>query len=123
MNWEKTRTHIAVVDEVPHHIARVREALGDSCSVQAVCSPFKLLSLLCAEKPEVILMNSAVGWCRTDFLCKAINNDPVLAETPIVLYNTENTTVNASNVALFRNCHIAPDAVHAAATARRLINR
>jgi len=123
MNWEKGRARVALVDEVPRHIERVKNTLGDACAVRVVCSPFKLLSLLCAEKPDVIVINSAVNWCRTDFLCRAINSDPVLGNTPIVLYNTEHTTVNATNVNFFRNCHIAADPVHAAITAQRFLTK
>ncbi len=123
MNWENERSRIALVDGVPHHIERVKSALGEDCSLRVVCSPFKLLSLLCAEKPDVIMINSAIDWCRTDFLCKAINSDSALGSTPIVLYNTEHTTVNERNVSTFRNCHITADPVQAAAMARRLLKR
>ncbi len=123
MNWEKNKSHIALIDEIPHHIERVKSALGGTYTLQVVCSPFKLLSLLCAEKPDVIVINSAIGWCRTDFLCKAINSDPVLGNVPIVLYNTENTTVNEHNIGTFHNCHITEDPLQAAVTARRLLDR
>jgi len=124
MNWEnRHNSKIVVIDEIPHHIEQVKEVIGESCAIQVVRSPFKLISFLCAEKPDVVVVNSAINWFRTDTLCRAINNAPALADTPIVLYNTENTTVNAANVHFFRNCHITPDPSRAAEEARRLITR
>lgn len=126
MNWEKkapdNKKRAVIIDEMSPRVERISEGLADKFSVRTVTSPFKLLSMLCTEKPDLIVLNSSVPWFSTSHFCCAVTNNGLLADTPIVLFNTENTSVNKENIREFRNCHIIEDTGAISETARRLVS-
>jgi PleD family two-component response regulator len=122
MNLEENRKHAVLIEEATCRMEEIRGRLSDQFTVRVVTSPFKLLSMLCTEKPDVIVLNSSVSWFHTGRFCGAINGTDALAETPMVLYNTENTSVTTANVTQFRNCHIVEDVGRVSETARRLVS-
>ena len=123
MNLEKNRKHAVLIEEATCRMEEIRGRLSSEFTVRVVTSPFKLLSMLCTEKPDVIVLNSSVSWFHTGQFCGAINGNDALAQTPMVLYNTENTSVHTGNVAQFRNCHIVDDLGRLPETARKLVSR
>ncbi|HSA33486.1 MAG TPA: hypothetical protein P5077_07160 [bacterium] len=126
MNWEKKasdrKKRAVVIDDSSPRIETISQGLAEEFSVRTVSSPFKLLSMLCTEKPDLIVLNSSVPWFSTSHFCCAVTNNGLLADTPIVLFNTENTSVNRENIGEFRNCHIIDDTGVISETARRLVS-
>lgn len=127
MNWEKKasdhKKRAIVIDDSSPRIETISQGLAEEFSVRTVSSPFKLLSMLCTERPDLIVLNSSVPWFSTSHFCCALTHNGLLADTPIVLFNTENTSVNEGNVREFRNCHIIEDTRAISEAARRLVSR
>ena len=123
MNSERNKKRVVLIEEATCRMEEIRGKLSDEFSVRVVTSPFKLLSMLCTEKPDIIVLNSSVCWFHTGQFCGAINGTEALAGTPMVLYNTENTSVHPGNVTQFRNCHIVEDLGCLPETARSLVAR
>ena len=123
MNSDANKKRAILIEEATCRMEDIRGKLSADFSVRVVTSPFKLLSMLCTEKPDVIVLNSSIGWFHTGQFCGAINGTEELAGTPMVLYNTENTSVHTGNIAQFRNCHIVEDVGRLPEAARKLVSR
>lgn len=105
MNLEKNKKKVVLIEENFNKVKLIKNAL-DECSIRTVFSPYRLLASLCAEKPDIILMNSSLNWFSSEGLCGAINKNSCLNDIPILLFDTENTTVTQESVGCYQNCFI-----------------
>ncbi len=86
---EKNKKLLVLIEESAEHIKAVCEACGDDFHVTIACTPYKFMSSLCAERPDVVMMNPTVAWFDHGSLREAVTKCALASDTQLVVMSNE----------------------------------